>query len=118
MINRKFPSILGAIASVLAPASIAMLVPAAPAPAHAEDAKGCISLDDGSLVNNCSYTVEVSWCSEGYDCNGQFANMHTFGAGDSYPVQGGRSDAYIRWGACRGANTITNGDNYSYSCED
>jgi hypothetical protein len=44
--------------------------------------------------------------------------MHTFGAGDSYPVQGGRSGAYIRWGACRGANTITNGDNYSYSCED
>jgi hypothetical protein len=86
-----------------------------------EDAADCVKLlpsPDGyqaaKLIvdeGKCPYRVEVIWCTEGLDCKPTFSNQSTIGPGpDKYVKVSGTSgvnrSAFVRWGACRGANTI------------
>lgn len=113
----KLPALASITALVLAPAPLALLVTATPA--LAQNATNCLSLDDGSLVNSCSFAIEASWCVENVDCrDGHFTNMATIGANSSYPVNGGRSGNYVHWAACRGGNTIHGADNYTFTCDE
>ncbi|MGD9813902.1 MAG: hypothetical protein AB7Q23_07515 [Hyphomonadaceae bacterium] len=87
-------------------------------PAYAEAVTECLDLVDGSLVNNCPFTIEATWCTENVDCNnGRYTNTWTIGANRSYPVNGGRSGNYVHWGACRGANTLSTHGTAAYSWE-
>lgn len=103
-------------------ASTLMALPAAPALAQydddGEDATRCVSMRDGSLYNACGFTIEVTWCVENVDCrNGRYTNQWTLGAYGSYPINGGRSGNYVRWGACKGRNSVTTNGTDSYSWE-
>jgi hypothetical protein len=87
-------------------------------PARAEAATDCLDLIDGSLFNSCPFTVEAVWCVENLDCTGgRFTNMATIPSLRSNLVHGGRSGNLVRWGACRGANTISTHGTAAYSWE-
>lgn len=87
-------------------------------PARAEPVTDCLDLIDGYLFNSCPFTVEAVWCVENIDCtNGRFTNMATIHSMRQNLVHGGRSGNLVRWGACRGANTITHHGTTAYSWE-
>lgn len=87
-------------------------------PAQAEPVSNCLDLIDGSLFNSCPFTVEAVWCVENIDCNGgRFTSMATIQSMQSHLVHGGRSGNTVRWGACRGANTISYYGTTAYSWE-
>lgn len=87
-------------------------------PAYAEPVTNCLDLIDGSLFNSCPFTVEALWCVENIDCNGgRFTNQATIGSMRSNLVHGGRSGNTVRWGACRGANTISHYGTTAYTYE-
>lgn len=102
--------------------------PAAPRPQPqapaGQDMAHCMRLERSSsggaaLANHCGVTVEATWCTEGGnagdDCSRGFRNLWTIGAGRSYPVQG--RPTRVRWGACRGANTLRGtGELLKYRC--
>jgi hypothetical protein len=55
------------------------------------------------LSNQCGVAVSVGWCYVGGECERESGNMTTIQAGRSWPVS---YEKEIRFGACRGANTI------------
>jgi hypothetical protein len=55
------------------------------------------------LVNNCSDTVEIGWCTRGGECERGLGNQWDVQPGRSWPVP---LEKQIRWGACHGANTF------------
>jgi hypothetical protein len=77
--------------------------------------------DMSHLQNDCTFPVEGAWCAEGYDCNRGYGNQHTFESGESYPVQGtgtGNPVREVKWGACRGRNTIVlTAGTLEYDCD-
>lgn len=87
-------------------------------PAHAEPVTNCLGLRDGRLFNGCSFSVEAVWCTENIDCNdGRFTNRGTIYSMQGRTVQGGNSGNTVRWGACRGVNTISTHETTAYSWE-
>lgn len=105
------PTVALAFAGGLAIATIA-------SPARAEPVTNCLDLIDGSLFNSCPFTVEAVWCVENFDCrDGRFTNMATIQSMRGNLVHGGRSGNTVRWGACRGANTISHYGTTAYSWE-
>lgn len=96
----------------------ALVAPAAPA--FAKDAKACVVIDGAEILNACPFTIELLWCVDGRDCrNNRYSNQVTLHALNRYPHFGG-DDAYIRYGACKGANTISQHEhtNFTYECDD
>lgn len=95
-----------------------LTVVTAASPARAEAATDCLDLIDGSLFNSCPFSVEAVWCVENLDCNGgRFTNQSTIRSRQSNLVHGGRSGNTVRWGACRGVNTISIHGTAAYSWE-
>jgi hypothetical protein len=88
------------------------------AEAQSESATHCVQVVGLDLRNNCDYTIEVTWCVEGgsygYDCNGSYRGTWTLSGYGFYPHFGG--DKYVRYAACKGANTIAETDGYSVFC--
>lgn len=110
-----FFAVPSALALLAGSATFVSVSPIA-SPAHAEPVTDCLDLVDGSLFNSCPFTVEAVWCVENFDCNGgRFTNQATIGSMRSNLVHGGRSGNMVRWGACRGANTISINGTAAYS---
>ena len=55
------------------------------------------------LVNQCTDTVTIGWCSTGGECERGAGNITNVLAGHSWPVDANHE---VRWGACHGANTL------------
>lgn len=119
LINRTVTSMSLATALLFPFALVAPAAVAPAAPVAAKDAKACVVIDGAEIVNACTFTIEIMWCVEGRDCrDGQYSSQRTFRVLNRYPHFGG--DAYVRYGACRGANSIHQNDetDYKYNCDD
>lgn len=55
------------------------------------------------LVNRCTDTVTIGWCSTGGECERGLGNLWNVAPGRSWPVDANHE---VRWGACHGANTL------------
>lgn len=92
----------------------------------AADAKHCVQvINDGSgrgagtsgharFVNNCGIAVEIFWCTPA-ECARGSGNSWTVRAGGGWPI----SDAGVRWGACKGANSggfDRGSEGHKYTC--
>lgn len=82
--------------------------------AWAGNATQCVRLDGQVLVNTCNETIEAAWCV-GNGCQFNHGSSWTIQPGQRMPHSGGNN--YIRWDACRGANSIKDFHSNGVSCE-
>lgn len=86
--------------------------------AEGEDAKQCVEIIGSEIFNKCGYTIEVTWCSEGKSCrDGKYSATWNISGNGNFPHHEGKG-ATIRYGACKGRDSITTHgfSNYEYSC--
>ncbi len=125
-IRRKLAALfcLPSAAALAAAGGLAIILVNGPMalPAYAEPVNDCLDVVTGNdgvarLFNSCPFTVEAVWCVEGVDCNGgRFTNMSTIHSMRGNIVHGGAGRT-VRWGACRGANSISHYGTAAYSYE-
>lgn len=64
-----------------------------------------------ALKNTCNETVEATWC---YGSGCRYNNSWTVHPGQEMPLESASStDAYVRYDACRGANSIKSTNPFS-----
>lgn len=74
-----------------------------------QDAKQCIALEGGDIVNRCNHFIDAGICTEGgitapdsdFKCDGQLEWTSPLAPGE-HMEHGGGPNAFVRFGACVG----------------
>lgn len=88
-----------------------------PSKPHASDCVKLEGRDPVNLVNKCSYTVAVKWCSDGQysaKCT-KYENELNLQPGGSYTAFNKGGKTY--WWACKGADSIRPAEGLKARCE-